>query len=160
MNNCYKLIKITEKITIPPKFFTNYEDYIINQLKQKENKCTKYGFIKKIDKLIYKSDGLFYDVDFSGDLLFNIIYTAYVCNPDIGIEINCKIVQIILEDDFIAAEINPLFINVIMSHDKKKDLEILQPGDEITVLIVAKRLNLNDNKIKIVAQYVKQVKDI
>ncbi len=155
MDPCYTLLEIKENITIPPKFFTNSDQFIMNQLKKKENKCTKYGYIRNIDKLIHKSDGMVYDVDFSGDLLINIIYTAYVCNPTIGSEINCEVVQIVLEDEFIAAEKHPLFINVIIDNQDREILEKLRVGEIIVIKIMAMRLNLNDNKIKIVGKYIK-----
>lgn len=152
MNSLFKLIEIKESILVPPEYITSPDSYILNILKTKENKCTKFGYIKNIDKLIHKSDAIIYELDFSGNLLYNITYTAYVCDPEINSIINCKIIQIVLEDQFIVAENDPLFINVIIDHNIN-DLYNLKIGDNIKVKILAKRLNLNNNKIKIVAKY-------
>ena len=152
MNSLFKLIEIKDTIVVPPRHITTADSYILNILKKKENKCTKFGYIKNIDKLIHKSDPIIYELDFSGNLIYNIIYTAYVCDPEINSIINCKIIQIVVEDQFIVAENYPLFINVIID-DNIDELNKLKLNDNIKVEILAKRLNLNNDKIKIVAKY-------
>ncbi len=157
-DNIYNLEIISDKIKVPPKYILNSNEYILDQLRKNENKCTKFGFLQKIVKLINKSYGTIYNGDFTGSLLYHITYSAYVCNPQINDIITCTITQII-ENEFMAAENDPFFINVLFNEDdglSSSTAHNLNYNDKIWVQILAKRINLNENKIKIVAKYIKR----
>ena len=50
----YRIFKkniLTEFVRIPPSELVNYSDFILNNLKQREKKCNKTGYIHKILKI-------------------------------------------------------------------------------------------------------------
>ena len=56
--------------------------HLKNNLKlQSENKCNSIGYICKINEIIKYDDGYIEPEDFSGDILFNVSFTANICIP-------------------------------------------------------------------------------
>ncbi len=148
---CLKEIKTTVKVH--PSCMEKSNEYILKELKKMENKCSKDGYIHKIVEVISRNFPRIYPSDLSGCLLFDIVYSALIHNPVQFDEIQCKISQIIVDDDFILAETESSIINVIYDDDDKVEIEKLSENDIISVIVLAKRMNLNTPKIKLVAKF-------
>ena len=154
----YRIFKkniLTEFVRIPPSELVNYSDFILNNLKQREKKCNKTGYIHKILKVDNIGEGLLYEGDFSGDVIFKVRYEALVCSPKINDIIECNVLQLSTFQSDIIAQQGPLFIVVIF--DKLKDKGSLKQGDKILVKIVATRYVYGMPILKVVSTFVKKI---
>ena len=129
----YKNLIIEECVQLSPQYLDNHYEYILNGMKKKENKCNKFGYIHKILKIININEGIIYESDFSGDVIFKVQYEALICSPKINDIIECSVLQLSTFQNDIIAQQGPLFIVVIF--DKIKDKACLKEGDKILVCI-------------------------
>ena len=142
MDNIYFNCVLLKKIVIEAKYLNeNIDEYINEYLKKKvEGFCINEGYVKPESiKVIQKSVGMILGSRFTGDVTYNVAYTADVCNPVIGNIIECKV----------------KFIN---------KLGVLGNNGPITI-IVGKQFHINDiemNKInygvKIIIMIIKVLK--
>jgi len=155
--NPYRIYKnsiIEEFVQLSPQYLDNHYEYILNGLKKKENKCNKFGYIHKILKIININEGIIYESDFSGDVIFKVQYEALICSPKINDIIECSVLQLSTFQNDIIAQQGPLFIVVIF--DKIKDKACLKEGDKILVKVVATRTVYNMPILKVVSSFVKK----
>ena len=151
----FKKTILEESVKIPPSNLDNYSDYILNNLKEREKKCNKNGYIHKISKIINISEGIIYEGDFSGDVIFKVKYEALICAPKINDIIECNVLQLSTFQSDVIAQQGPLFIVVIF--DKIKDKGILKQGDKILVKVVATRHVYSMSILKVVSTFVKKI---
>lgn len=88
---------------------------------------------------------------FTGDITYDIAYTASVCNPVIGNVIECT-VKFINKLGILCTN-GP--INIIIGrqfHSNEDELNTINTGDIIKVEVIAKKFYLNDREIKIIAK--------
>ena len=161
MENCktsYRIFKkdsLVESVRIPPSKLDNYSAFILNSLKKREKKCNKNGYIHKILKIDNIGEGIIYEGDFSGDVIFKVEYEALVCSPKVNDVIECNVLQLSTFQSDIIAQQGPLFIVVIF--DKLKDKGSLKQGDKILVKIVATRYVYGMPILKVVSSFVKKI---
>jgi DNA-directed RNA polymerase subunit E'/Rpb7 len=66
--------------------------HLKNNLKQKiENKCIDAGYVYKINNIEKYNIGYILPEDLTGNTIFEITYTAKICNPMINNQMICKI---------------------------------------------------------------------
>jgi DNA-directed RNA polymerase subunit E'/Rpb7 len=90
---------LIKRLCIKAKYLNEHiDEYINNYLKSNvEGKCIDEGYVEPNSiKVIKKSVGLILGSRFTGDVTYDIIYTANVCNPVTGNIINCKVKFIIV----------------------------------------------------------------
>lgn len=140
---------------------------IKNLLKQNyEGKCIKYGYISKIFKILDYSDNTIDINNLDCSVYYKIKYSARLCSP---IENTIIIARItIMNKQFFVAENGPItnmikYSSIDFSNFKlddsnniiiKKDNKKLSVGMYIKILIQAKKMYNNDNKIGTLAYLV------
>lgn len=154
MDNIYFNCVLTKKIIVESKYLNeNIDNYIDNYLKKKvENMCIDEGYVKPDSlKIIKKSVGMLLGSKFTGDITYEVAYTADVCNPVIGNVIDCKVKFI--NKLGILGNNGPITIIIGKQfHTNDEELNTIKENDVIKVEIIAKKFHLNDHEIKIVAK--------
>jgi DNA-directed RNA polymerase subunit E'/Rpb7 len=158
LKTSYRIFKkdsLVEFVRISPSNLDNYSTFILNNLKEREKKCNKNGYIHKILKIDNIGEGVIYEGDFSGDVIFEVKFEALVCSPKVNDIIECNVLQLSTFQSDIIAQQGPLFIVVIF--DKIKDKGSLKQGDKILVKIVATRHVYGMPILKVVSTFVKKI---
>lgn len=154
MDNIYFKLILTKKIIVQSKYLNeNITEYVDNYLKNKiEGICIDEGYIKEgTIKILKKSIGMLLGSKFTGDITYEIAYTADVCNPVIGNIIECKVK--FLNKLGILAVNGPITVIVGKQfHINDDEISLIKENDIIKVEVIAKKFSLNDKEIKIVGK--------
>jgi DNA-directed RNA polymerase subunit E'/Rpb7 len=154
MENIYFNCILIKKIVVPSKFLNkNFNDYIYLQLKEKiENKCIDEGYVEENSiKIINKSVGKLLNSQFTGDITFEIVYTANICNPMIGNIIDCKVKFI--NKLGILGNNGPIDIVIGKEfHTNTNVFNKIKEGQNIKVQVIGKNFTLNSSKIIVTAK--------
>lgn len=154
MDNIYFKLILTKKIIVQSKYLNeNITEYVDNYLKNKiEGICIDEGYIKEgTIKILKKSIGMLLGSKFTGDITYEIAYTADVCNPVIGNIIECKVK--FLNKLGILAVNGPITVIVGKQfHVNDDEISSIKENDIIKVEVIAKKFSLNDKEIKIVGK--------
>ena len=154
MDNIYFNCILTKKIIVDSKYLNeNIDTYIEEYLKSKvDGLCIDEGYIKPDTvKILKKSVGMLLGSRFTGDITYEIAYTADICNPVVGNIIECK-VRFVNKLGILA---NNGPIKVIIGkqfHTNDDDINKINKNDIIKVEVIAKKFSLNDKEIKIVGK--------
>lgn len=152
-NNIYFNNVLIKRLCIKSKYLNeNIDEYINNYLKSNiEGKCIDEGYVEPNSiKVIKKSIGLILGSRFTGDVTYDIIYNANVCNPVTGNIINCK-VKFINKLGILATN-GPITITIPKQLHNDLDFEHIKVDDTIKIEVIAKKYSLNQKEIKIVAK--------
>jgi DNA-directed RNA polymerase II subunit RPB7 len=152
-NNIYFNNVLIKRVCIKSKYLNeNIDEYINNYLKNNiEGKCIDEGYVEPDSvKIIKKSIGSILGSRFTGDVTYDIIYTANVCNPISGNIIGCK-VKFINKLGILATN-GPITITIPKQLHNDLDFEYIKIGDDIRIEVIAKKYSLNQKEIKIVAK--------
>ena len=154
MDNIYFNCVLTKKVIVQSKYLNeNIDEYINNYLKLKvENYCVDEGYIKPESvKILKKSIGMLLGSRFTGDITYNIAYTAQVCNPIVGNIIDCK-VKFVNKLGILGSN-GPITIIIGKQfHSNDNELNKISENDIVKVEVIAKKFSLNDKEIKIIAK--------
>jgi DNA-directed RNA polymerase subunit E'/Rpb7 len=160
-SNIYFNCILRKKINVEPKFLNNkLDEYIFDYLKKNmEGKCIAEGYIKPDTiKVIKKSVGMLLGSRFTGDITYEVIYTADVCNPLVENVIDCKVKFI--NKLGILGHNGPITI-VVRKQFNGSDMQFDKIGvnDTIKVEIIAKKFHLNDKEIQVVSKIYNEMDD-
>jgi DNA-directed RNA polymerase subunit E'/Rpb7 len=156
---------LQDKVKIPAKYLSkNRNDYILQKLKQNENKCSKHGFIKENTiEIIEISLGNIDYTGFQGSVIYNVKYKAKVCNPLIGSIINARVDN---TNKFgllccVKNENNTNILEIIIPKKSINiqsdiDLEQFSIGDNITINLLGKKFHINDKSISGIGTVIKK----
>jgi DNA-directed RNA polymerase subunit E'/Rpb7 len=154
MDNIYFNCVLTKKIIVESKFLNeNVNEYIENYLKKKvEGICIDEGYVKEgTVKIIKKSVGKLLGSRFTGDITYEVAYTANVCNPVVGNVIDCKVKFV--NKLGILGNNGPITIIIGKQfHSNENSLNKISENDVVKVEVIAKKYSLNDKEIKIIAK--------
>lgn len=163
MNNTDIFVRVllTDKIKLKPRYLGKSIKYAIsNLLRVKyEGKCSHHGYILPNSIVISKySAGLVLDVSLNGDIIFNVLYFAEVCNPSIGSIIAAKIVNtnqfgILAESGINIKGIFTPILECIVPLKFSQDIDA-KVNDVINIEILGKKYQLNDKQMSIVGKIV------
>lgn len=132
-----------ECILKPYQINENIEKIILEQTKlHLLNKCSGYGYIKQIIRIVKKLDGI---ITNDGNIIFKVYLEILNCNPQIGDEIDCKITD---KDDRIGKPImkkDPIL--AILFTDKNYEI-----GEKVSGIITDKRIDKTNNMINLLVQ--------
>lgn len=176
----YKNVDQTTSVLLEPyQMSSDISINLKNNLKKKiEKKCNKYGYIDQVYKIIKKSEGIMKPENLSGNVIYNLVYQCKLCMP---IENTIIIGQVyVINQELIFAKNGPIMIFLPKQHidstywnilddciyknnrqqviDEKitPELEnkqiILKIHDHVCVQIINKRVNENDNQIKVIGK--------
>lgn len=152
--NIYINTLLKRRIILTPEFINkNFEENLKNILiSQVGDKCIKEGYVDSNSiKIMKRNIGKTMDQNFSGNIIFDIVYTANICNPMEGNIINCSVDKI--NKLGILANLPPLSIVIAKQYHNNKELfKNLKIGDKIKVVVVDKRYALNGNVIEVIAR--------
>ena len=112
-----------------------------NLKKQIENKCNNIGYICKINELIEYNHGYVEPEDFSGNILYNVVFNATVCIPVKDTEIICKVDTI--HKQLIIATVGPIKCIIKTTEINLDKFEIQSNGNIINKLY-NKVIKVND----------------
>ena len=154
MDNIYFNSLLTKKINIESRYLDeNIDNYIEKCLKNKvEGYCIDEGYVEPDSlKIITKSVGSLLGSRFTGDVTYNIAYTANVCNPIIGNVIDCKVKFInkigLLGNNGPLTILIPRYVQ-----DENENMNKINENDIVKIEIIAKKFYLNSKEIKIVGK--------
>lgn len=161
-------VLLSDKIKLQPSCLNrNIKLVLIQKLREKfEGKCTHNGYIRISSIEIVKySLGAVQAFSLNGDMIFNILYKADVCNPCAGSIVKAKVLNsnrfgFIAESGMFnnKGEYIPILEIIIakqsMNQFSKVDVEKIQRGMELNVEILGKKFQLNDKKISVVGQII------
>ena len=161
-------IRFKTSIELTPHDLTqDFNTIIKDKLQTKlEGICTRYGFIKPNSlEILRRSSGKFIKQHFNGHIHFDILCKGEVCNPPKGLIIEAEVknkntLGLLAEGSMeidndkipILDIIIPKKAAGILSEINIDEVEI---GETINVMIMGKRFQMNDNKISIIGRAVK-----
>lgn len=166
MNTIFINNILTQTIKLRPYEINNtYEATIIYKLKKKlEGICTKHGYIRKNSiKVLKLSTPKIITEHFSGDIVFDVLYSAEICNPTEGTVLkahvhsinNMGILAIVKDYEYI-------IISIIIPKEhtiEKKEKEIynsIKEDTEIFIEVLGKKNELNERQINVIGRLVDQ----
>jgi DNA-directed RNA polymerase subunit E'/Rpb7 len=154
MDNIYFNCILTKKIVIESKYLNeNIDDHIETYFKKKvEGICIDEGYVKPESiKILKKSVGMLLGSRFTGDISYEVAYTADICNPVIGNLMDCKVKFI--NKLGILGHNGPITIIIGKQfHNNDDEINNIKENDIIKVEVIDKKFSLNDKEIKIVAK--------
>lgn len=162
------------ELFIPIKFKTNvilkpneinqeFDDIILKKLKSiYENVCSKYGYIKNNSiKILKRSIGVIKTQHFNGNICFDVICIAEICNPIQGSIIKCKVkaknsLGLLAEGYYDKIPILEIIVPKISAGIQSEvNLDSIAIGQEIKIEVCGKKYQLFDKHISIIGKAIK-----
>jgi DNA-directed RNA polymerase subunit E'/Rpb7 len=155
MENIYFKSILKRRVVVDPKYLNEHiDEYIQSHLKNKlEGKCIYEGYIRPDSiRLIKRSAGFLLGSRFTGDMTYEVAYTADICNPSEGNVIECK--AEIINKTGILAHNGPLTILIGREiHDSSRELkeafDRIKVGENVKIQVIGKMYSLQDKEIRI-----------
>jgi DNA-directed RNA polymerase subunit E'/Rpb7 len=151
------LILVDSILVTPSELNQNLYNVILKKLQYKvEGKCLKDGFVRPNSiKIINRKAGTINPAHFTGDVKYNITYSADVCHPIQNQIIECIVnmvgkpgVQAYVENK----DKSPLYIMLSKTHHlNNKYFTTIKEGDKIRVRVVNSEFNFNEEQIRVLA---------
>ncbi len=152
MENIYYKCILKKKIKVDPKYLNeNLDKYLVSYLQNKiENKCMDEGYIRPESiRLLKRSAGQLLGSRFTGDITYEVAYSAEVCNPSQGSVIDAKVIHVTKVG--LMCLNGPLSIFVPKkNHENNLDNFMkIKIGDTVRIEVESKKYSLNDSDIKV-----------
>lgn len=156
-DSLYYLVHLTEKVPVP---FTlvgrNIQTILKKKLETFEGRCIKDGLIRPGSiRILSFSDGQL----IGSDVIFDVYYSCYICNPVEGQKIRVKVENISKagirasygsQDNF-----EPLDVFIPREHNQSHPrFKSLKRGVTIDISIIGKGFELNDPHISVIAELI------
>lgn len=157
-DNLFYTGAFNQSISINPRDFKKYklDDLILLELKKEiENKCLKYGFVKKDSiQVLKRTIGSLNSSQLNGSINYDINFSALVCNPTSGQTITCMVKN--KNKMGILAEKKPIIIVIAKNNMRNKsEFDTIEIDSEINVEIIGSRFDLYDTNITAIGKIVK-----
>jgi hypothetical protein len=148
----------------PSELNNNFENLLLQILKNKyENICSKYGYIKNNSiKIIKRSIGTIKSQHFNGNICFDIVCIAEICNPIQGSIIKCRVkaknsLGLLCEGGY---EGNKQILEIIVPKisagiESEINLDSIAINQEIKIEVCGKKYQLYDKHISIIGRAIK-----
>lgn len=153
MEDIYFNCTLLKRVVVPSKHLNaNIDSYINDYIRKNvEGICINEGYVKpETISVLKKSVGILLGSSFTGDITYDVAYTAQVCNPVIGNVLNCK-VKFVNKMGILASN-GPITVIIGRQFHQNNELEKIGRDDDIKVEVVARTFSLNDKEIKVVAK--------
>jgi len=133
-----------------------------------EGVCSRFGYIKPGSlEIVRRSAGMFGKQHFNGYIRFDIHCKGDVCNPPQGMVVEATVknknaLGLLAESSMVMDDGTTIPVLDIIVPKKSNgisseiDLEDVQIGDHIFIMVMGKRYQLNDTNISIIGRAVKQ----
>ena len=158
---------LVDKVKIKPtNLGKNIREILTHILVKKyEGICSHHGYIKPGSIEILKhSSGQLLTVSLNGDVIYNVVFKAEVCNPMVGCHVTAKVINmnkfgILAEAGIMIGSSHTPILEIIIAKNtidiaSNVNLEAIKIGDIISVEILGKKYELMDKKISIVGKIV------
>jgi DNA-directed RNA polymerase subunit E'/Rpb7 len=164
MTELFIPIKFKTNVVLKPSEMDNdFENTILKKLKTLyENVCSKYGYIKNNSiKIIKRSIGIIKSQHFNGNVCFDVVCTAEICNPIQGSVIKCKVkaknsLGLLAEGYYDKIPILEIIIPKISAGIQSEvNLDTINIGQEIKIEVCGKKYQLFDKHISIIGKAIK-----
>jgi len=164
MTDLFIPIKFKSTVILKPnELDINFENTILKKIKNiYENVCSKYGYIKNNSiKIIKRSIGTIKNQHFNGNISFNVICIAEICNPIQGSIIKCKVkaknsLGLLAEGYFDNIPILEIIVPKISAGIQSEiNLDNINIGQEIKIEVCGKKYQLFDKHISIIGRAIK-----
>lgn len=129
-----------------------------------EGKCGRYGYVRVGSlRVLQRSTGVFVKQHFNGNIRYEVVAAAEVCDPEPGgifkaVIANQNALGIQAEaQDPERPEVCVLDVIVprkVAGIASEVDLDGLQVGDEVWIKVLGKRFQLNDSRISVIAKVI------
>jgi len=140
---------LSKTVIVPAHKLHIYKEYVEKKVRELEGKnySNEIGFLYKVLEITNIENYRIVKHDFSGCIVYKATFLVEHCNPDIGTQIECSIVQ---NSNIILASNNPLKVIII----SQPGLPDLQKDDKVVVEILAKEINHGAEYIKVVGRFI------
>lgn len=130
------------------------DENILRQIQQIEGYCISSGYVKPGSvSLISRSIGTTNTVNNSGDIYYNVVFSADIFKPFVGQKLNC-IVDKINKLGVMAYGDNDLPICVVIARQHHEDsFKECKEKEHIQCEVVGSRFNVNDKEIQIIGKF-------
>lgn len=148
-----KTILVQDVVVEASKLNKNINDTISLLLKNKiEKRCLDKGYVKEDSiEVIKRSAGIFSGSLFNGSVKYRVVFSCYLCNPSKGDVIKCKVIKV--NELGLRGLVGS--IRVIVAKQFQDDVTVfknIKEGDEIDVVILDKKFDLNSPFIEVAAK--------
>ena len=152
----------------PHNLIYDFNTIIKDKLQSKlEGICTRYGYIKPGSlEIIRRSSGKFIKQHFNGHIHFDILCKGEVCNPPKGLIIEAQVknkntLGLLAEGMMVIDNEKIPILDIIIPKKaagilSEINIDEVEIGDTINVMIMGKRFQMNDNKISIIGRAVRE----
>jgi DNA-directed RNA polymerase subunit E'/Rpb7 len=157
-------IKFNTNVQLKPnELGPNLEEIIYNKLRiNLENMCSKHGYIKKGSiKIMKRSIGQIKMPHFNGNVSYDLLCIAEICNPAQGSIVKCKVkaknsMGILAEGFYEDVPILQIIVPKISAGIQSEiNIDTLNVGDNIQIEVCGKKFLLYDKHISIVGKAIK-----
>jgi DNA-directed RNA polymerase subunit E'/Rpb7 len=165
---------LNEKVCLKPhQLHKNYQSVVLSKIKARyEGRCTRHGLVLQGSIALHKvSPGNIRQVSLNGDIVYNVQFNADICNPAVGQVVKAHIVNSnkfgILAEVRVPVQqqdgstVQMLVLEIIATkqavgfqHDVP--LDTLSIGDDVSIEVLGKKFDLNEQKISIVGRVVSE----
>ena len=169
MSDLFIPIKFKTNIILKPnELDADFEMTILKKLKAiYENVCSKYGYIKNNSiKIIKRSIGIIKNQHFNGNVSFDVVCIAEICNPIQGSIIKCKVkaknsLGLLAEGYYDKIPILEIIVPKISAGIQSEvNLDQINIGQEIKIEVCGKKYQLFDKHISIIGKAIKDKAEI
>ncbi len=155
MENIYFRSILKKKIIVDAQYLNeNLDSYIQDYLRNKvEGKCIFEGYIRPDSvRLLKRSVGVLLGSRFTGDMTYEVAYSADVCNPMEGNVYDCK-VKLVNKTGILCYN-GPLSIVVgrELHENNMEAFNAIKAGDNIKISVIGRKYALDDKEIKVVGK--------
>jgi DNA-directed RNA polymerase subunit E'/Rpb7 len=164
MTELFIPIKFKTNVILKPSELDNeFEKTILKKIKViYENVCSKYGYIKNNSiKIIKRSIGNIKNQHFNGNVSFDVICIAEICNPIQGSIIKCRVkaknsLGLLAEGYYDKIPILEIIVPKISAGIQSEvNLDQINIGQEIKIEVCGKKYQLFDKHISIIGKAIK-----
>lgn len=124
---------------------------ILNKIKKEVgDRCVSSGYLEADSiEIIERTIGKIYAEHLNGDIIYNVRYSAKICNPIKGMELTAVVENI--NKMGIMAIAKPLTIVLARQHHvNRKCFKNIKVGDEISLTVIGSRFELNETEISVI----------
>lgn len=152
MENIYYRSILKKKVRVEPKYLNeNLDKYILNYLQNKiEGKCMDEGYIRPESiKILIRSVGRLEGSRFTGDITYEVKFSADICNPSIGMLVDAKVSSVTKVGILCVNGPLILFVPKKNHEDNLENFLKIKVGDNVKIEIESKKFSLNDKEIEL-----------
>jgi DNA-directed RNA polymerase subunit E'/Rpb7 len=155
MENIFFRSILKQRIIVDAQYLNeNLDSYIQDYLRNKvEGKCIHEGYIRPESvRLLKRSVGVLLGSRFTGDMTYEVAYSADVCNPMEGNVYDCT-VKLVNKTGILCYN-GPLSIVVgrELHENNMEAFNTIKVGDNIKISVIGRKYSLHDKEIKVVGK--------